>query len=354
MRRSRGHTVASSCRQVLRRWVRSCDHSGVSEPVSTQTRPGRATASAPGRGLVPAVRGALRQGRLPGFVPGAIVPVRVRLRGVRAYVHGLHAEDLRCRDRSRRAAGARAACRRVRLDRRSATHATDVPGRGRLVFRGSPRRGRVSQPGVLRGAGVAAELPGHREALESLRHPALRERSGDGQDGRRMGRWKWGVGAVAAIVVVATTTRALAASAIDVPWIVPDEFLYAALGKSLWSDGQLAIRDEPVPFYTALVPLIAAGRSRPSARPRDRGDPVAERAADLRDRDSRLSLDAVPLESTVGHRRCRTHRRSSWLPVLGADHDEALFVPICVLGLWSLANSSNVRRSSLLESSWGS
>ena len=61
----------------------------------------RAPAPPAGRGRVPAVRGALRQGRLPGSVPRALVPVRLRVRGVGPHVRRLHAEGLRGRDRPR-------------------------------------------------------------------------------------------------------------------------------------------------------------------------------------------------------------------------------------------------------------
>ena len=77
----------------------------------TTSRPPRAGAAAPsaGRDGVPPLRGPLRQGRLPGRVPRAELPVRLLLRGVGAHLRRLHAEGLRRRDRPRHAAGRRAA-----------------------------------------------------------------------------------------------------------------------------------------------------------------------------------------------------------------------------------------------------
>ena len=66
---------------------------------------------------MPPLRRPLRQGRLPGRLPRARVPVRLRVRGVRPHLHRLHAEGLRGRDRPRPAAGGRATARRLRRRR---------------------------------------------------------------------------------------------------------------------------------------------------------------------------------------------------------------------------------------------
>ena len=83
---------------------------GVEQPVQA---PSRASAPTPGRGGVPPLRGALRQGRLPRRLHRALVPVRLRVRGVGAHVRRLHAEGVRGRDRPRPAAGGRGQARRV-------------------------------------------------------------------------------------------------------------------------------------------------------------------------------------------------------------------------------------------------
>ena len=76
------------------------------QPLADDRR--RAPAATAGRGRVPPLRGALRQGRVPGRLHRARLCVRLRVRGVRPHVHGLHAAGVRRRDRSRPAAGRRA------------------------------------------------------------------------------------------------------------------------------------------------------------------------------------------------------------------------------------------------------
>ena len=78
----------------------------------------RASAPTSGRGGVPPVRGALRQGRLPRGVHRALVPVRLRVRGLGAHVRRLHAARLRGRDRSRPAAGGGGPAGGIRRDPR--------------------------------------------------------------------------------------------------------------------------------------------------------------------------------------------------------------------------------------------
>ena len=91
----RPRTLPSGALPEIRLNVKSCgamrDH--------TQFRRGtacagahRAPSPASGRGGVPPVRGALRQGRLPRSVHRALVPVCLRVRGVGAHVRRLHAD----------------------------------------------------------------------------------------------------------------------------------------------------------------------------------------------------------------------------------------------------------------------
>lgn len=70
--------------------------------------------------------------------------------------------------------------------------------------------------------------------------------------------------ALAGLVAVSTAARSLAGLRIDGLWIVPDEMIWAELGRSLWEDGALRVFGETQVFglvYPALVgaPLTLAG-----------------------------------------------------------------------------------------------
>ena len=138
----------------------------------------RAAAAPAGRGRVPPLRGALRQGRLPRCVRRAGLRVRLRLRGVRPHVHGLHAAGVRRRDRPRPAARGRAPPRRLRRRRRAPDAAADVPRRGGVVLRAARRRGRLPEPGVPRDARREPELPRLRAARRRLPEAATRRAAG--------------------------------------------------------------------------------------------------------------------------------------------------------------------------------
>ena len=100
---------------------------------------------------MPALRGALRQGRVPGRMPRALLPVRLRVRGMGPHVHGMHAEGLRRRDRSRHPAGGAAAPRRLR--RASRARRAPLPMchvEVSCLLRVPRRRDRLPEPGVPR------------------------------------------------------------------------------------------------------------------------------------------------------------------------------------------------------------
>jgi hypothetical protein len=65
--------------------------------------------------------------------------------------------------------------------------------------------------------------------------------------------WAWLIG----LVAVSAALRYWAASRIPVPWILPDETIYAELGKSLWETGRLEILGEPTRFYGLVTPALA-------------------------------------------------------------------------------------------------
>src|SRR5262245_45514287 len=58
------------------------------------------------------------------------------------------------------------------------------------------------------------------------------------------------------VVVVSTAARFAAAQTFTIPWIAPDEMLYAMLGESLWDSGTLTIRGGSSPYYSLLTPAL--------------------------------------------------------------------------------------------------
>ena len=56
--------------------------------------------------------------------------------------------------------------------------------------------------------------------------------------------------------VVSTVLRAAAARSFTVPWIAPDEMLYALIGESLWETGSLTVRGLETPYYSLLYPAL--------------------------------------------------------------------------------------------------
>ena len=66
-------------------------------------------------------------------------------------------------------------------------------------------------------------------------------------------RW---VLALASLVVVSTAIRLVAARTFTVPWVAPDEMLYALIGRSLWLHGTLTVRNATTPYYSLLYPAL--------------------------------------------------------------------------------------------------
>ncbi|HET7590528.1 MAG TPA: hypothetical protein VFK14_10170, partial [Solirubrobacterales bacterium] len=58
------------------------------------------------------------------------------------------------------------------------------------------------------------------------------------------------------LVVVSAALRFAAARPVAVPWIAPDEPVYALLGRSLWQDGSLRLLDGPTTYYSLVYPLL--------------------------------------------------------------------------------------------------
>jgi hypothetical protein len=59
-----------------------------------------------------------------------------------------------------------------------------------------------------------------------------------------------------ALVGLAVALRLAGAFRFETPWIMPDEALYALLGRSLWSGDGLTVHGEAVGFYSLLHPLL--------------------------------------------------------------------------------------------------
>src|SRR5262245_34927333 len=59
------------------------------------------------------------------------------------------------------------------------------------------------------------------------------------------------------LIVVSTLLRSWAASQVSTPWILPDETLYAELGRSLYHSGSFEILGHPVRFYSLVYPALA-------------------------------------------------------------------------------------------------
>jgi hypothetical protein len=64
------------------------------------------------------------------------------------------------------------------------------------------------------------------------------------------------VALVTGLVLVSAAVRFVAARGLAVPWIAPDEIIYALLGRSLFEDGTLDILGSPTPYYSLLYPAV--------------------------------------------------------------------------------------------------
>ena len=64
------------------------------------------------------------------------------------------------------------------------------------------------------------------------------------------------VALVTGLVLVSAAARFIVARGFAVPWIAPDEAIYALLGRSLVEDGTLDILGGHAPYYSALYPAV--------------------------------------------------------------------------------------------------
>jgi hypothetical protein len=61
---------------------------------------------------------------------------------------------------------------------------------------------------------------------------------------------------LALLVAASALVRFLAALDVAVPWIAPDEIVYAELGRSLYEAGRLGVLAEPTAFYSFVFPAL--------------------------------------------------------------------------------------------------
>ena len=61
------------------------------------------------------------------------------------------------------------------------------------------------------------------------------------------------------LVAVAVALRVFEALRVPMPWIMPDEFLYAELGRSAYASHSLDVLGRDVPFYSFVHPLLIGG-----------------------------------------------------------------------------------------------
>jgi hypothetical protein len=62
--------------------------------------------------------------------------------------------------------------------------------------------------------------------------------------------------ALALLIAVSAGVRFWAARGMDLPWIAPDESIYALLGRSLWEDGSPSLLGAPADNYSFIFPAL--------------------------------------------------------------------------------------------------
>ena len=62
--------------------------------------------------------------------------------------------------------------------------------------------------------------------------------------------------ALVLLIAVSAGVRFWAARGMDLPWIAPDETIYALLGRSLWEDGSFTLLGAPADNYSFVYPAL--------------------------------------------------------------------------------------------------
>jgi dolichyl-phosphate-mannose-protein mannosyltransferase len=146
--------------------------------------------------------------------------------------------------------------------------------------------------------------------------------------------------ALAALVLASAGARAAAARSFTVPWIAPDEILYALVGEDFWQNGTLTVRGLPTPYYSLLYPAVVGLPLQLSVL--DDAIRVAQALQALL-----MSAAAVPLYL------CGRRLLPTWLALAAAAltllvpalaysgllMTEALFYPLAIVALAALARA---------------
>jgi hypothetical protein len=142
------------------------------------------------------------------------------------------------------------------------------------------------------------------------------------------------------LVTLSAGLRLLAALTIPGPWIAADEMVYAELGRSLWSSGDLTILGQQAPFYSLVHPLLIGF---PLALFDGETGYILAKAL----QSVAMSLAAVPV-----YFWCRAMMPVAWsflaatltlaipgLAYSGLLMTEATFYPLMVLAAWAMARA---------------
>jgi hypothetical protein len=153
---------------------------------------------------------------------------------------------------------------------------------------------------------------------------------------RALPSWAW----LVALVAASSALRYWAASRIPIPWILPDETIYAELGKSLYETGRLEILGEPTRFYGLVTPALAG-------LPLSVGDIAHGYRVLQAIQATVISLAAVPVFLWA-----RTVASDAWalaaaaltltipdLAYSGLIMTEVAFYPVVVLAAWAMAEA---------------
>lgn len=135
-----------------------------------------------------------------------------------------------------------------------------------------------------------------------------------------------------------TLLRFWAGALVPVPWIAPDEFVYAELGRSLYASGRFELLGEPLRFYTLVFPLLVGGPLSLG----EHGYVLLKGVQALV-----MSLTAVPVYLWARTLTTRGHALTAaaltlaipGLAYSGLIMTEVAFYPISLLAAWTLARA---------------
>ena len=134
--------------------------------------------------------------------------------------------------------------------------------------------------------------------------------------------------ALVLLTLASAGVRFWAGRGVDLPWIAPDETIYALLGRSLWEDGWPSLLGTAASSYSfvypALIGLPLAFGDLATGVTRGAG---ARCSAHVSDGVRRVPLGTRPARSVVGGRRGRTDSRCAGPRVLGPGDERGCHLP---------------------------